>query len=92
MKFFKLPELSIVILREKEKLVDFSLLIAVITTIPLLFSSVFRVTQVGWKAIFALHIILALITVVLYFMRKNFSFGTKVNAILLILFALFLLD
>lgn len=72
----------------KERLIDAGLLGATVYALPALFFSLYRMTDIGWHPIYLVHLAATFCILGLYLFRKKFGFVFKVNAFLLILFAI----
>jgi signal transduction histidine kinase len=88
--FIKAHKIAQNILSEKEKLVNISLLIGVVFSLPLLASSLLRAVDIGWQSVFYLHFMLAGLVFLLFLFRDRASYHLKVNTILSILITLYI--
>ncbi|MBN1252594.1 MAG: hypothetical protein JXR51_00930 [Bacteroidales bacterium] len=60
-----------------DKILNLTILISVIFSIPVLISSLYRISTTGFNSIFIIQIFLSLSLILLYFFKEKLNFNLK---------------
>jgi PAS domain S-box-containing protein len=65
----------------KNRLINIAMISIVVLLIPVLFASVYRFSQIGWHWIFSFHILLAILSLLVFAFRSQLSSKSKTHFI-----------